>query len=195
MPEQLKTARQPNLTCRVALVVVTALLLQACTPLSGIAAVGQVVNAAGTAAMEGATEQRRNRPASAIIEEAAEGALRDLANSGDPGAEYRLGVLLLGRQDARALDLICRAANQRYPKAQLMLGHWFDESRSDFDPWPFISVRPDNGRAYMWYRLAEQGGELKARYFREDLVSSGLAPEAIISGETMVKNWQSGGCY
>jgi len=162
--------------------------------LSGVAAVGQVVNAAGTAAQESAEERRRNRPTSAVVEEAAEKALRYLASKGDPGAEYRLGILLIERHDAQALDWICRAANQRYPKAQLMLGHWFEESRLELDSWPFISISPDNSRAYMWYRLAEYGGERMARFFREDLVRSGLAPEAIVSGEEMAKKWQSGWC-
>jgi TPR repeat protein len=156
--------------------------------------VGNVVNAAGTAIMEQQYQQRLHKSDNAHIDEGVEEMLRSDAKQGDSRAQYELGLFYLKKGESRAGQWICEAASNGYPEAQLLMGHWFNEDRNDNDQWPFITTRPDDRYAYLWYSLADASGEYTASLFLQDLQRKRMTAEEIDQSRQWLAAWQPRGC-
>ncbi len=101
------------------------------------------------------------------------------ARAGEPANQYLLALYYAAAGDARAYPWMCRAALRNYPRAQLQLGHWYNEDRLREDLWPYLAVAPDDSRALYWYRLARAHGEAAAVPFQERVSARGArAPVA-----------------
>ena len=98
----------------------------------------------------------------------------------------------LGNSDA--WGWVCRAANAGYPQAQLQLGHWYNEDRNREDLWPFISLRPDNRKAYVWYSLAADNGNLFAAQLRDRLARNDMTAEQVAAARERLARWSPGSC-
>jgi len=87
-------------------------------------------------------------------------AARQKAQSGDPEAQWRLGIMyLLGRgapqSDIKAVEWFHAAAEQGEARAQFSLGYMYNEGRG---------VPQNVGEAGRWYRRAAEQGQGKAQF-------------------------------
>lgn len=112
---------------------------------------------------------------------------RQLAEQGDPEAEYQLGMSYCcgygpGHTDTIAYKWLCRAALQGHEQAQLQLGRMFGHE---------IKLRPFSTPqtadfAYLWYSLAAaQGSQLAAGYLTA--MEEYMSPSQL----TRARDWQS----
>lgn len=120
--------------------------------------------------------------------------LEEQGHAGNVKAQYTLGQLYHVHRQSAAHFWMCKAANGGHPAAQLQLGHWYNEDRLDEDPWPYISVRPDNRTAYMWYEMAEKNGDSSGTAFRLQLEYGGLAEEDLEAAKALSASWVPGSC-
>ncbi len=120
--------------------------------------------------------------------------LEELGHAGDVGAQYALAQLYQAHHYREAQFWMCKAANSGYTAAQLQLGHWYNEDRLAEDPWPFISVEPDDRVAYMWYSLAERNGDLSGQPFRLHLQNDQLNEAELKAANAMAASWVPSSC-
>ena len=120
--------------------------------------------------------------------------LEEQGHAGNASSQYAVAQLYQGHRDGAAQFWMCKAANSGHPAAQLQLGHWYNEDRLTEDPWPFISVRPDDRVAYMWYSLAELNGERSGEPFRLQLKNDQLNDADLEAAEAMTAGWAPGSC-
>lgn len=169
--------------------------LSGCGPASGVMLIGDVVNAAASAAVD-ADKAHAHRVAKAERDEGLQTYLIETdARAGKPVAEYRMALLQLQHDNPAALDWMCKSAAQGYGPAQLNLGHWYNEDRRQQDLWPFISVSLDNRVAYMWYTLAAEHGVPFATQYRDNLVAAGMSRQDIAEAKAMAAAWRPGSCH
>jgi len=95
----------------------------------------------------------------------------EAAESGDPDAQFRLGVMFglglgVGQDYAAAVHWYKAAAQADHPPSQCNLGWMYGTGRG---------VPQDYVRAYAWYSIAAAGGEETARKNR-DIVASKMTP-------------------
>lgn len=146
--------------------------LTGCGPVTGVMLAGNIINAAGYAAVDASLEARDEQGAAERQRGMAEHLAWVGAENGDPTAAYRLATLLTQRHDPSAVRWMCEAALEGHAGAQLQVGHWFNEDRRREDLWPFIDLTPDDRVAYLWYTSALDNGEQRAFIFRETLSRS-----------------------
>jgi TonB family protein len=106
------------------------------------------------------------------------------AASGDAKAELELSEAYfkgqgIGKDDAKGLMYLRRAARHGLPRAQFLMGEHITHE-SD----------PDNMKAYMWYTLAKRGGEKHCDKPLKEL-SAKLTQEEIQTAQSLVDNWQN----
>ena len=74
------------------------------------------------------------------------------------------------------------------------MGHWYNEDRNREDIWPFIDIRPDNKKAYVWYSLAESNGDLISLSYRERLERKVLRPDELAQARAELEEWTPESC-
>jgi TPR repeat protein len=169
--------------------------LAGCTLPGAILLAGDVVNAAGKAALDRQeAEMRRPIDPAASREQMIMELLGEKARNGDRDAQYQLGLYYAATRNRDAQVWICQAANRHHPKAQLQMGHWYSKDRAQHDLWPYVSLRPDNERAYVWYSLAEQNGESIAGFFRDEFTAKAMTPDDISSAQSRLQAWEPASC-
>ena len=161
---------------RLCLLVALAVTASACMG-PGITVASYVAQAAVKTAMD---YNEKNKPTD--DEAWAESRLRSLerkAEAGDPEANFELGRVHL--------------AHERR-EAQLQMGHWYNEDRLREDMWPYVSLRPDNRKAYLWYGHAAAKGEGMGRLFQDSLLDDQLTAEEAEELDRRLEGWKPGGC-
>jgi TPR repeat protein len=176
---------------KILLMLILAGLLSACGPLTTFVLVGDVVNAAGNTYMDQRDAQRTQQDE---IDDAYEEILQAKAAEGDPESQYQLGMFYVAKRNSEAQRWICQAAHSGHAKAQLQMGHWYSEDRLQSDLWPFIPIRPDDNQAYVWYSLAEKGGDEDAALFRMVLRDNRMTTAKVASARQVLSHWQATGC-
>ena len=166
--------------------------LGGCGPMTGVMLAGNIVNAAGTAAVD-ASLATRDAAGEAERERGIEEHLAWIgAEDGDAAAAYALATLLTERHDPDARRWMCEAALKGNANAQLQLGHWYNEDRRREDLWPFISIAPDNQVAYRWYSAALENGDQRAGIFRESLADGAADAVALQTPGRLPTGCESG---
>lgn len=116
------------------------------------------------------------------------------AHGGDVAAQYELGLIYQRIKSGRARHWVCRAANNGLPRAQAHMGHWYNEDRKREDIWPFIDIRPDNTKAYLWYSLAESSGDLISMSYRERLEKNVMSAEELADARARLGEREPDNC-
>lgn len=163
--------------------------LSGCGSVSGVMLAGNIVSAAGAAAVDASRDSRREE-GDAVRARGMQQYLAELgAEQGIAGDELAFGRLLTEQRDPDAFHWMCQAAMAGLPDAQLQLGHWYNEDRLREDLWPFIDARPDNATARAWYSAAASNGEGLALIYLATLpptpgevVHTGTAASAELAG-------------
>ena len=86
--------------------------------------------------------------------------------------------------------MMCAAANQGHPKAQHVLGLFYEGRNAIL--WPSRErppVRPDHARALMWYGFAMAKGVREAATYRDALLARITALQRF-EAERLAKNWR-----
>jgi GAF domain-containing protein len=112
--------------------------------------------------------------------------LQKLADSGDPAAQFGLGVRywtgdLLPQDYSQAVRWFALAAEQGNVAAQAMLGNCY---------WAGRGVTADPMRAYFWSVLAQAGGD-DASKSRVALLATRLTPAQIALAQKEAKDWMA----
>ncbi len=123
--------------------------------------------------------------------------IRKRAYEGDPEAMHSYAAFPEDRSES--WKWLCRAANQDYPKAQGLVGHYY---RKGLDP-----IKRNLLKAYVWYKLAEsngfQAGEVTSEYiiteagpqccklipFSETLANE-MTPSEVAEAKRLVAEWK-----
>ena len=108
-------------------------------------------------------------------------------------AGLALGLYFQAQEEAEAEHWICRAATSGDVRAQLQLGHWYNEDRLEEDMWPFIGLDPSNREAYLWYSFAAEGGDSLAQAMR-DRVAPTLTEDQLAEAKRRASAQDAGGC-
>jgi putative methionine-R-sulfoxide reductase with GAF domain len=112
--------------------------------------------------------------------------LLQLADQGDPAAQFALGVRYemgdgVPKDDQEAVHWFNKAAEQDDPGAQGMLGAYYSAGRS---------VPADPVKAYFWSILAKAGGD-EASKSRAALLASRLNRHQILDAQQRANNWRA----
>ena len=107
------------------------------------------------------------------------------ANAGDAQAQLDLAhTYLKGKQSPEdeelALNFLEKAANQGLPRAQFEMAEHIERQ----------GASADYSKAYMWYTLAQRGGEKHSEKPLKKLTAR-MTPEQLQAGQTLVDNWKS----
>lgn len=116
------------------------------------------------------------------------------AQRGDVEAQYELGLIHQRAQSGRARHWVCRAANNGLARAQAHMGHWYNEDRKLEDIWPFIDIRPDNTKAFVWYSLAESNGDMISPSYRERLEKTAMSTQELTDARARLGGWTPENC-
>ena len=115
------------------------------------------------------------------------------AAAGDVDAQFALSLYFQVHEKAAAERWTCLAANQGDARAQMQMGHWYNEDRLEEDLWPYIGLSPDNVRAYEWYRAAHAVGDPLGGALSEQ-VSASLSESEIAAAERRLNAGELKGC-
>jgi len=170
-----------------------ALLLPITFAISGCLIAPPIMIAAdimSAAVKAGVNHAEKNKPTSEQRwEKARVDRLERRADGGDVEAQYELGLVYQVAQSAQARHWVCRAANNGLARAQVHMGHWYNEDRKHEDIWPFIDISPNNKKAFVWYSLAESNGDLISFSYRERLEQDGMSAEDLAEARTGLTQW------
>lgn len=100
----------------------------------------------------------------------------------DPKAEFELAELYLqGRgvpqDEQEGMEFLEKASNHGLAQAQFALAERIVHSNS-----------PDSPKAYMWYALAQRGGEKRSKKALKNLTGQ-MTPDQLKTGQALVKGW------
>jgi TPR repeat protein len=114
--------------------------------------------------------------------------LRPLAEQGDPGAQFYLGLLHengdgVPRDFVKARQWYEKAAAQGEAKAQFYLG--MQSAYGEGGPMDLV-------QAYMWYSLAAGNGNAHAPGYRDDLARQ-MTPGQIAEAQKRAREWRPKG--
>ncbi len=179
----------------IAAVLAASVLVAGCGGVEGMI-VSSVVSAAMRTAVDQAVDHaQRTRPTpEQMWHEVQVANLERRALAGELEAQFELGTYYLMLQEPAAQAWICHAANRGHARAQLQYGHWFNEDRAREDLFPFITIVPDNGTAFLWYSLAADNGEPRAPHFRDSLIFAGMPAEALERARLRLTAWTPQRC-
>ncbi len=133
---------------------------------------------------EGVAAAKRGAYATALRE------WRPLAEQGNAGAQYNLGIMYykgqgVPRDDAEALQWFRKAAEQGYAKAQYNLGVMYGNGRG---------VPQDYAQAHMWFNLAASGfplGEDRDQAVKDrDHAAKRMTPAQISEAQKLAREWR-----
>ena len=120
--------------------------------------------------------------------------LESRAARGDLAAHYELGRVAARKEQRDAEHWICMAANKGHPKSLLQMGHWYNEDRDDEDLWPYIAISPDNRKAWVYYSLAAERGELMGAAYRDALAQGAMSESELRVAELRLAGWKPVTC-
>ena len=133
---------------------------------------------------EGVAAAKRGAYATALRE------WRPLAEQGNAGAQYNLGIMYykgqgVPRDDAEALQWFRKAAEQGYAKAQYNLGVMYGNGRG---------VPQDYAQAHMWFNLAASrfppGEDRDQSVKNRDIVAKRMTPAQISEAQKLAREWR-----
>jgi TPR repeat protein len=104
------------------------------------------------------------------------------ASDGEPKAELELAKIysegkFLPKDEHYGMSLLERAANQGFAQAQFQLAERMTRTAS-----------PDYAKAYIWYTLAQRGGEKHSGKALKKLTTQ-ISPGQLQAGKSLVENW------
>jgi putative methionine-R-sulfoxide reductase with GAF domain len=135
-----------------------------------------------SAATWGAETPVTNQPAATAAQPVDLEAMRQLAEQGDPTAQFDIGVhYALGdvKGYSEAVHWISRAAEQGHVLAQATLGTFYLEGRG---------VQKDPVKAYCWLWLARNSGDEASKY-RIASLASRMSPAQILAAQQQANDW------
>jgi hypothetical protein len=112
------------------------------------------------------------------------GGLRNLAEQGDPAAQFALGARYATgegvKQDyTEAVSWFTQAADRGHILAQATLGAYY---------WAGRGVSPDLTKAYFWSALAQAGGDQASKY-RVAVLTSRMSRNEILAAQQQANEW------
>jgi len=112
------------------------------------------------------------------------GGLRNLAEQGDPAAQFALGARYATgegvKQDyTEAVNWFTQAADRGHILAQATLGAYY---------WAGRGVSPDLTKAYFWSALAQAGGDQASKY-RVAVLTSRMSRNEILAAQQQANEW------
>ncbi len=177
---------------RLIIVLPLTLAVSGCLVAPPILIAADVVSAAMKAGVDYA---EKNKPTSKQLwEEARVDRLQRRAQSGDVEAQYELGLVHQAAQSGGARHWVCRAANSGLARAQAHMGHWYNEDRKREDLWPFIDIRPDNKKAFVWYSLAESNGDVMSLNYRNRIMNNAMTTGDLDEARVRLTEWAPEQC-
>jgi hypothetical protein len=110
--------------------------------------------------------------------------VREMAEQGDPAAQFALGTrYAIGEEvrqnDSEAARWFSKAAEQGHTEAEAILGMYYMLGRG---------VPQDADKAYFWSFLAEAGGDQGSKY-RVKVLSSRMSPNRIRAAQEQADAW------
>jgi len=108
--------------------------------------------------------------------------LKKRASAGEPKAEFELAKVylegkLLPHDEHYGMVLLERASNRGFAQAQFELAERLIRAAS-----------PDYAKAYLWYTLAQRGGEKHSGKALNKLTAQ-ISPDQLQAGNSLVENW------
>ena len=168
------------------------LAVSGCLVAPPIMIAADVVSAAMKASIDYA---EKNKPTSEQLwEKARIDRLQRRAQSGDVEAQYEMGLIHQAAQSSGARHWVCLAANSGLARAQAHMGHWYNEDRKREDLWPFIDIRPDNKKAFVWYSLAESNGDVMSLNYRNRMVKNAMTTGDLDQARMHLTEWAPEQC-
>jgi putative methionine-R-sulfoxide reductase with GAF domain len=112
------------------------------------------------------------------------GALRKLAEEGDPAAQFALGARYatgegVGQNYSEAVRWFAKAGEQGHVVAQATLGAYY---------WAGRGVPQDLSRAYFWSILAQAGGDEASKY-RVAVLASRMPHAQVVAAQQQANDW------
>jgi putative methionine-R-sulfoxide reductase with GAF domain len=112
------------------------------------------------------------------------GALRKLAEEGDPSAQFALGARYatgeeVGQNYSEAVRWFAKAGEQGHVVAQATLGAYY---------WAGRGVPQDLGKAYFWSILAQAGGDEASKY-RVAVLASRMSHAQVVAAQQQANDW------
>lgn len=116
----------------------------------------------------------------------AQALLLPAARAGNAEAEHMLGIVYglglgVARDEQRAAEWYLRAALKGFPAAQSSLGFYYETGRG--------LAAPDLVRAYVWYALADIGGDADAGASR-DTVTGQMTAQQVTEARLLVEDYR-----
>jgi putative methionine-R-sulfoxide reductase with GAF domain len=123
-------------------------------------------------------------PVSTVADASDLGALRRLAERGDPAAQFALGARYATGEEvpqdySEAVRWFTLAADQGHVVAQQTLGAYY---------WAGRGVNPDLSKAYFWSILAQAGGDEASKY-RAAILASRMSRGQLIAAQQQANDW------
>ena len=120
--------------------------------------------------------------------------LESQALAGEPQAMYALAMELASRNEAAAIEWMCKAVDGGYGEAHAMLAVWHRPDLAKPHK-PFIQgrIRPDYQMADVWYQLAIESG-YEAAAAPQAYVRTKMSDAAIKATSGLVKRWRPDLC-
>ncbi|HTE87395.1 MAG TPA: GAF domain-containing protein, partial [Terriglobales bacterium] len=112
------------------------------------------------------------------------GALRKLAEEGDPAAQFALGARYATGEEvsqnySEAVRWFSKAGEQGHVVAQATLGAYY---------WAGRGVPQDLGKAYFWSILAQAGGDEASKY-RVAVLASRMSHAQVVAAQQQANDW------
>jgi TPR repeat protein len=122
------------------------------------------------------------------------GLLESRAYGGDAEASYLLARIHQSHERRDAEHWMCEAANVGHREALMQMGHWYNEDRRREELWPYITLSPDNRKAYVYYTLAARRGEIIATAYRDAIAAEAMTAHDIRAAEQRLARWEPVTC-
>ena len=128
--------------------------------------------------------------------------VRPLAQSGNLPAAYFLYEQLWKKEETSKVAWLwlCKAANGRYPRAQLKIAYWYEEATWNIEPSEIrirlrdVGIQPNDKTAYMWFEVAAASGATPAQSPYKSWGAHVLTTTEIYQAEQMAHDWKPGDC-
>ena len=124
------------------------------------------------------------KPVTSVADATDLGALRKLAEEGDPAAQFALGARYatgegVSQNYSEAVRWFAKAGEQGHVVAQATLGAYY---------WAGRGVPQDLGKAYFWSILAQAGGDEASKY-RVAVLASRMPHAQVVAAQQQANDW------
>ena len=124
------------------------------------------------------------KPVTSVADATDLGALRKLAEEGDPAAQFALGARYatgegVGQNYSEAVRWFAKAGEQGHVVAQATLGAYY---------WAGRGVPQDLSKAYFWSILAQAGGDEASKY-RVAVLASRMPHAQVVAAQQQANDW------